>query len=209
MSIIDTATNTVTATVPVGSSPHGVAVDPTSANVFVANFDGNTVSVVSTATNTVTATIPVGNGPLAFGAFISSSVPDLACAGFAPPFDRALSLKNKNKRVIPVDIVLTDADGYIVTDFNITAPPVINVLFDGTTPYGDGTDSEELLPVGSANEDNLFRYDPDTGQWIYNLGTKQFGAAGTYKVTVASGDELEYTIATPDGACSQTFERLN
>lgn len=46
----------------------------------------------------------------------------------------------------------------------------------------------------SANDDNIFRFDIDTGQWIYNLGTKQFTATGTYTVMVASGDTLEYTI---------------
>jgi YVTN family beta-propeller protein len=63
VSIIDTATNTVTATVPVGLSPYGVAVSSDGARVFVANYNGDTISVISTATNTVTATVPVGFAP--------------------------------------------------------------------------------------------------------------------------------------------------
>ena len=58
--MIDAATNTVTATIPVGTSPGGVAVDPAAGTVYVANFGGGTVSVIDAATNTVTATIPVG-----------------------------------------------------------------------------------------------------------------------------------------------------
>lgn len=135
-------------------------------------------------------------------------VPVLTCSGFMPPFDNALSLKKKVKRAIPVDIELNDADGYIVTDLDIVAPPVINVLFNGTV-FGDvPPDDATLLPLGSANEDNAFRFDPESGQWIYNLGTKQFGAPGTYTVSVASGDTSEYTIDAPGGACAQTFERL-
>jgi YVTN family beta-propeller protein len=58
VSVIDTATNTVTATIPVGSAPGGVAVTPDGTKVYVANAFSNTVSVIATATNTVTTTIP-------------------------------------------------------------------------------------------------------------------------------------------------------
>ncbi len=64
VSVIDTATNTVAATVPVGNFPNGVAVTPDGARVYVANVFGNTVSVIDTATNTVTATVRVGLNPL-------------------------------------------------------------------------------------------------------------------------------------------------
>lgn len=72
VSVIDTATNTVTATIPVGSSsePFGVAVTPDGSKVYVADYGGDTVSVIDAASNTVTATIPVGADPTAFGIFI-------------------------------------------------------------------------------------------------------------------------------------------
>src|SRR5438477_92473 len=63
VSVIDTASNTVMATVPVGNFPNGVAVTPDGAHVYVANVGGSTVSVIATATNTVTATVPVGLNP--------------------------------------------------------------------------------------------------------------------------------------------------
>jgi YVTN family beta-propeller protein len=44
-SVINGSTNTVTATVTVGSAPYGVAVDPTTNTVYVANSSSNTVSV--------------------------------------------------------------------------------------------------------------------------------------------------------------------
>ena len=53
---------TVTATIPVGSSPGGVAADPKTNTIYVADFLDNTVSVISGRTDTVTATIPVGAG---------------------------------------------------------------------------------------------------------------------------------------------------
>src|SRR6266852_2051587 len=59
VSVIDTATDTVIATIPVGLAPFGVAVSPDGSKVYVTNISSNTVSVIDTATNTVIATIPV------------------------------------------------------------------------------------------------------------------------------------------------------
>ena len=60
VSVISTATNTVTATITVGGNPnHGVAITPDGKYVYVTNDDG-AVAVISTATNTVTANITIG-----------------------------------------------------------------------------------------------------------------------------------------------------
>jgi YVTN family beta-propeller protein len=64
VSVIDTARNTVTATIPVGTNPVGVAVSPNGSTVYVTNYVSNTVSVIDAATAMVSATIPVGSGPL-------------------------------------------------------------------------------------------------------------------------------------------------
>jgi len=63
VSVIDTATNTVTATVTVGTNPYGVSVNPAGTRVYVTNGGTNNVSVIDTATNTVTATVAVGSSP--------------------------------------------------------------------------------------------------------------------------------------------------
>jgi len=63
-SVIDIANNTVTATVPVGSGPEGVAVSPDGSKVYVANNESNDISVINTTDNTVIATVPVGINPL-------------------------------------------------------------------------------------------------------------------------------------------------
>jgi YVTN family beta-propeller protein len=70
VSVIATATNTVSATIPVGSGPDGVAVTPDGSKVYVANANSNNVSVIATTTNMVIATIPVGVNPVALGVFI-------------------------------------------------------------------------------------------------------------------------------------------
>jgi YVTN family beta-propeller protein len=62
VSMIDGATDTVTATIAVGTSPYSVAVDPLTNTIYVANFGSRTVSVIDGATNTVTQTVGSGAG---------------------------------------------------------------------------------------------------------------------------------------------------
>jgi YVTN family beta-propeller protein len=76
VSVIDTATDTVIATIPVGISPFGVAVSPDGSKVYVTNISSNTVSIIDTATNTVSATITVGPPPPA----ICGPICDMAVA---------------------------------------------------------------------------------------------------------------------------------
>lgn len=61
--MIDTATNTVIATIPAGASPTGVAVTLGGTRAYVANFNSGTVSVINTATDTVEATLGAGVNP--------------------------------------------------------------------------------------------------------------------------------------------------
>ena len=63
VSVIDLASNTVTATVVVGNRPLGVAITPDGAFAYVTNENSNNVSVIDLASNTVTATVAVGNFP--------------------------------------------------------------------------------------------------------------------------------------------------
>jgi len=69
VSVIDTATNTVISTIPVGVGPTGVAITPDGTRAYVTNDGSDTVSVIDTATNTVAGTIVVGSSP--FGVTIT------------------------------------------------------------------------------------------------------------------------------------------
>ncbi|WP_292388766.1 PKD domain-containing protein [Methanosarcina sp. UBA5] len=63
VSVIDTTTNKVTATISVGSNPTGAVINPNGTKVYVVNAHSNDVSIIDTATNNVIATVPVGNSP--------------------------------------------------------------------------------------------------------------------------------------------------
>ena len=63
VSVIETATNTVVATVAVGDRPQGVVITPKGDFAYVTNTASDNVSVIETATNTVVATVAVGDQP--------------------------------------------------------------------------------------------------------------------------------------------------
>lgn len=63
VSVIDTATGAVIATVPVAAGPHGMSVAPDGKTVYVAGDESSTVSVIDTATDRVASTIEVGKTP--------------------------------------------------------------------------------------------------------------------------------------------------
>ena len=62
VSVIDTATNEVINTIPVGGG-YGVAVNPAGTFVYATNHGNDTVSVIDASTNTVVDTVSVGDGP--------------------------------------------------------------------------------------------------------------------------------------------------
>jgi YVTN family beta-propeller protein len=58
VSVVDTSSNTVTATIPVGKEPFYTAVSPDGSQVFVSNYGSDSVSVINASNDTVTTTIP-------------------------------------------------------------------------------------------------------------------------------------------------------
>lgn len=63
VSVLDTVSNTVTGTIPVGNAPSGVSRNAAGTRVFVANSDDNSVSVIDTSTAAVIATVPGFSNP--------------------------------------------------------------------------------------------------------------------------------------------------
>ncbi|MGA7384315.1 MAG: beta-propeller fold lactonase family protein [Methylocella sp.] len=67
VSVIDTATNTVVAGIPMRSGADGVAITPDGNHAYVTNGRFNNVLVIDTAPNAVVVTVPVGFCPLGVG----------------------------------------------------------------------------------------------------------------------------------------------
>ena len=64
VSVINTVSNTISTTIPVGANPFGVAISPDGFTAYVGNNSDNTLSIIDILTNTVTATTPVGDSPM-------------------------------------------------------------------------------------------------------------------------------------------------
>ncbi len=65
LSVLDTATNTITDTIPFASNTYNAAVNPSGTRVYVTNVVDDTVSVLDTSNNSIIDTIAVGAYPAA------------------------------------------------------------------------------------------------------------------------------------------------
>lgn len=123
-----------------------------------------------------------------------------SCIGFESPMNSGPVTVNKN-RVLPLKAQLVDQNGLLITDSDISFPPLIQVVkaLTGGEPPIDVTN--ESLPAGLGTDGNQFVYTID-GKWHYNLMTKNFSGPGAYNVSLVSGIETEYQV---NPSCTATF----
>ncbi len=108
-----------------------------------------------------------------------------SCVGFEPPMNSP-PVSVRKKRALPLKVQLFDADGELVTDTNIAAAPVLQVVF--SPEIGDPSDvTDDAIAVGLGTEGNQFEY-TDNNKWQYNLKTSNYSAPGTYTISIISGD---------------------
>ena len=94
----------------------------------------------------------------------------------------------KAGRTIPVKFQLTAADGTIVSNATPTLQVgMVSGAIIGTIDFTDATAS------GGSNTGNLFRFDPASGQYIYNLSTQGY-AAGTYLIRATLNDGSTHDV---------------
>ncbi len=201
VSVIDTVTNVVAATIPVGNFPEGVAVAPDGGTVYVTNTVDGTLSVIDAATNTVTATILVGNYP--YGVAIT------------PDGGRVYVSNGSDGTVSVID---TATDTVTATIPVGSTPSGVAVTPDGGRVYvadnGDGTVSvidtaadtvSATISVGSApyqvavTPDGAGVYVTDVADFTVSLIDT---AANAVTATIPLGDySYPYGVAvTPDGS---------
>jgi hypothetical protein len=85
---------------------------------------------------------------------------------------------------------LFDEEGNLVTDMDIVAAPVVQVLY-GSGSVGEAIDvTGSALPAGQGTDGNQFEFTDDL-KWQFNLKTQNYTAAGTYTISIVSGDNTE------------------
>src|SRR6266851_3313219 len=207
VSVIDTATYSVVATIPVGQYPAAVAITPSGAFAYVANFNSNSVSVIDTATNTVAATVTVGTGPWGIaitpnGAFAyvtnytSGSVSVISTATNAVVATVAMA-----SPAWGVAITANGAFAYVTTpgSNNVSVINTATNTVVATVTVGCGPTSLAITPNGA------FAYvtnSCDSSVSAINTATNTDVAA------VAVGSQPQNIAITPDGSFAYTSNVL-
>ena len=196
VSVIDIATNTVTATVPVGIIPEGVAVNPAGTKVYVTNLGSNTVSVIDAATNTITATVSVGSGPL--GVTVS---PDGTKAYVVNEYDSTVSVIDTATNTVTATVsVGDDPSGVAITPDGkkvyVTNYDTVSVIDTATNTVTD-TVTVEILPWEVAVNPS------GTKVYVTNFGSDTVSvidtATNTVTATVPVGSSPIGIAFIPDG----------
>ena len=127
-----------------------------------------------------------------------TDAPIFGGVGFGPPMENGPVAVKKN-RVLPLTCELLDDQGFPVVGGEITALPVLQVLYTPISgPAVDVTD--DALSAGHGTDGNQFEFDGT--MWRFNLKTKNYSAEGTYAISMISGDTSEYKI---DPTCTGSF----
>jgi YVTN family beta-propeller protein len=171
VSVISTATDAVTFTIPVGSSPDAIVVTPDGSKVYVGN-NGGSVSVISTAAHAVTATVFPG-GPVRDLAI----TPDGSKVYLAMEFSGLKSMDTATNSVVSVS-------GFV-------CPEGVGVTPDGSTLY---VNYQCGGPGGSGGHDAVGRFNASTGAFtgsitgLPNVGGRLFVSPDGAQVWENGGD---------------------
>ena len=205
VSVIDTTTNKVTAMIPVGNYPMGVAVTLDGKKVYVTNLNDNTVSVIDATKNKVTATIPVGSDPR--GVAVS---PD-GKRVYAPHPDVGNS---SNNTILIINTATNEVEAAVLVD---EFPFGVAVTLDGKKVYVTNLDNKTVSVIDTATNTVIatipvgknprgVAVSPD-GKWVY-VACYEGGNKGIYVIdavknkvtaTVLVGFFPNAVAVAPDG----------
>jgi YVTN family beta-propeller protein len=199
VSVLDSSTNTVADTVPVGARPRAIAYNPANNEVYVANTLSNDVSVIGTLNNNVISTIAVGN------------LPGNSSSGIAYDFgngrvyvtnfgsDTLSAIDTSTNKLVndikgfsgPAGVAYDSSNGNLyVTNKEANTVSVVDTLRNNVIA---------TIPVGNAP--SALVYDPANDR-IYVTNSGLVKARGTVSVIEGSTNKVVATIpvgAGPDG----------
>jgi hypothetical protein len=113
--------------------------------------------------------------------------------GILPPIKKDGNSDFKLGRTIPVKFQLWDDQGNLVTD------AVANIFVKKTSNYTSGEEIDAIYTTAATNG-NLFRYDSESEQYIFNLSTKLplnngvSWSAGKWEIRIELDDGMSYYV---------------
>ena len=188
---------TVTATLNAGSYPYGVAVNPVTNQIYVANVGGNTVTVIDGATN-ATTTVNVGSYPSAVAVnpvtnlIYVANLGDLVDPGTVTVIDGATNATATiNVGIYPSFVVVNPVTNLIyVSNQHSNTVTVINGATNATSTINVGT-NPALMAVNPAT--NLIY----VGNYGSNTVSVINGATNSITATINVGTNPISVVANP------------
>jgi YVTN family beta-propeller protein len=204
VSVIDTASNKLVATIADGVYPWGLAITPDGSRVYVADTVSNSAVVIDTASNKVVATVAVGNNPI--GAAVT---PDGSRAYVANAFANSVSVIDTADNIVVATITVGDGpyglaftpDGsraYVANSQSSAFPnPGTVSVIDTASNTVTGTIIVGVNPLGVAiTPDGRRAYVTNGGDFTVSVIDT---ANNTVTATVAVGAIPFWLAITPDG----------
>ena len=196
--VLDTASRTVTASIPAEKFPYAIAVSPDGRQVYVPNHDVNLVSVVDTATNTVVQKIAVKPNPHAVAYSVNG---------------RRAYVANHASNIVTV---LDTKNGSILNEIPVGhSPHALAMSPDGSRVYVVDYDSDQVSVIDPAKntvaatiqvqrEPQSIAFAPDSKHaYVVNDGSNTVSVIDTatsqVTATIGVGQDPTNVFATPDG----------
>lgn len=192
VAVINTSTNEVDQTIPVGERPRGIAISPDGNEAYVVNAGDDNVSVINTASKKVVATIPVGREPQG--------------VAFAPDGATAYVTNIKDNTVSVIDTATRTQTTTIAVG---RSPQSLAVTPDGQRAYVPNFDDDTVTVIDLTTHtplpDPIVVGEGPLGVAVTADGTRvyvtNFGATDTDK-----GDENGDTVSFIDTAKNEVVD---
>jgi YVTN family beta-propeller protein len=186
VSMIDISTNTVTASITVGSDPWGISITPDGSTVYVANSGSGTVSHFPTGTTSPTvSSITVGDQPTALGQFIQPGSNSMTSIYAAPQGRLTLT---SNTPVMDSDV--TGATNIYYTPYVGNIAPI----YDGTN-MDSYTFGQLTMALNTSNQTsgNLYDLFVFLSSSVVTIGVGPAWSSAASRGTGAGTTQLEQT----------------
>jgi YVTN family beta-propeller protein len=180
VSVVDTTTRGILATIGVVGTPEGMAFSPDGQTLYVANYSDDSVAVISTATNRMTRSIPVAGSPTAVA---------------VGPDGRLWVASEVLNRVTVIDTAAADAASTIPVG---RGPGGITIAADGSRVYVANNFDNSVSVIETATESVVATIGVGSGptEVVVTPDGRLVYAVNGFSDSVSVIDATELSVAT-------------